>query len=98
MRGLSTKENVKLYVKRSNRVSVEETSEVLSASKATVKKILRELGVLKVKRREKGLNRNRLVAVNLTEDEYRKIKRISEEMGYSISTLVRKELKRAGLI
>jgi len=51
-----------------------------------------------VKRREKGLNRNRLVAVNLTEDEYMKIKRISEEMGYSISTLVRKELKRAGLI
>lgn len=96
--GLSTKENIKMYVKSGAKLQVDEISEVLSASRATVRKTLRELGVLKIKRREKGFNRNKLLAVNLTEDEYRKIKRISEELGYSISTLVRKELKKAGLI
>ncbi len=98
LKGLSIKENIELYVRGGSKLSVEEVSEVLSASRATVKKVLKELGVLKVKRREKGFNRNRLVAVNLTENEYRKIKRVSEELGYSISTLVRKELKKAGLI
>lgn len=97
-KGLSTKENVRMYVKGGREIQVDEISEVLSASKATVRKALKEIGVLKVRRREKGFNRNRLVAVNLTEDEYRKIKKASEELGYSISTLVRKELKKAGLI
>jgi len=97
-KGLSTKENIKLYVKRGTRIQIDEISEVLSASRTTVRKVLKELGVVKIKRREKGFNRNRLLAVNLTEDEYRKIKQISEELGYSISTLVRKELKKAGLI
>lgn len=96
--GLPLKDNLKMYSRGNLEFPSEELSRILSVSPATVRKILKELGILKVKRRERGLNRSRLIAVNVTEEEYQKIKKLAEEMGYSISTLVRGKLKELGLI
>ena len=96
--GLPLKENLKMYFRSNSEFTLEELSRIFSVSQTTVRKTLKELGILKVKRRERGLNRTKLIAVNVTEEEYRKIKRTAEEMGYSISTLVRGKLKELGLI
>lgn len=97
-RGLTVKENVQMFQKGGVGVQVEEMSELLSVSPVTVRKTLKELGVLKIKRRTKGFNRKRLIAVNVTEEEYEKIKEKAELSGYSISSFVRNELKRIGVI
>ena len=97
-KGLTVKENFQMFQRSKADLQIEEITELLSVSPVTVRKTLKELGVLRVKRRAKGFNRKRLIAVNVTEEEYRKIKEKAELSGYSISSFVRNELKRIGVI